>query len=240
MARGTALSVLRSMLKAEIGHNLQTGVAAAQDTELNQLLADQQELLWSEHQWRFLYTHEDIAMVANTRYYTAWSTVSFDLGFSKVEVKWGRDWIPVAEGISGEQYERVDPDLNQTRDPVERWQYNTADGKIEVWPVPSTSQTLRFWGQKVLGGFKTAGSFDDTKTADLDDLMIVLFAAAQKLKRMKQADWQDKLAQATKRLNTLRSVNLPDPVFVMSRDDFDRSTPRQSRRVVTAISNPNH
>src|ERR1044071_6149514 len=103
------------MLKAEIGGNLQTGVALAQDTELNQILADQQELLWSEHEWRFLYTHEDIPIVQGTRFYPLWSTVSFDLGFEKVEVKWGLDWIPVKEGISGEQYEQVDPDLGQTR-----------------------------------------------------------------------------------------------------------------------------
>lgn len=232
--------MLRSMLKAEVGHNLQSGVATAQDAELNQIISDIQQWCWSQHQWPFLYSHEDIGLIAGpgnaARFYNYPTTISIDYP-TQVETKWGDYWYPVDYGIHGEQYEQSDPDRNQTLDPVQRWQVSSST-QFEVWPVPASVQTLRFWGTKNLAGFKTAGSFDDTKTADLDDLMIVYYAAAEKLKRMKQADWQDKIQKATQLFNRLRSVNLPDSTFVMSQDDFDHG--KKPRRVITAIGNPNH
>lgn len=236
MARGTTLLVLRTMLKGEIGHNLQSGVATAQDAELNQILSDIQQWLWNKHLWYFLYTHEDIAAAISTRYYTNPSTVSLDKP-TQVESKWGNIWYPVDYGIHGEQYIQSDPDRSQVLDPIRRWQVYSST-QIEVWPVPATAQTLRFWGTRILTGFKTAGAFDDTKTADLDDLLIVYYAAAEKLKRMKQADWQDKLAKGQELYNDLRAVNAPDSTFIMSQSDFDHTPP--NRRVITAIGNTNH
>lgn len=224
------------MLKAEIGSNTTSGVATASDFEYNQILSDVQQWLWTQHQWPFLYTHEDIVLSVNTRYYNYPAIVSLDYP-TTVETKWGDYWYPVDYGIKGDQYAISDPDRNQTLDPAERWQIYSAT-QFEIWPVPATAQTLRFWGTRSLATLKNGSVFDDTKVADLDDLMIVYYAAAEKLQRLKQADAQTKLTKATALFNRLRTADRPNSVFVMSRDDFEQ-TPT-SRRVITIVGNPNH
>lgn len=231
MGRGTTLATLRYMLKSEIGHNLQTNVATAQDTELNQLLADMQQWVWSQYRWPFLYSHADVAATATTRYLTAPTAISLDYP-TKVEAKWGQLWFDVDYGISGEEYQVVDPDRQQTRDPIARWQIYSST-QIEVWPVPSTVQTLRFWGTKTLNALAS-----DTDTADLDDLLIVLFAAAEKLSRAKLADAPAKLNRAQQLFHRLRGADRPNTIFTLGGDGDETS--RSGTRYATIFSNQNH
>lgn len=226
MPRGTTLATLRSMLKTECGYNLQTGVAVAQDTELNGFLANMQQWLWSQYQWPFLYSHEDVATVAGTRYYNYPSTISLDYP-TKIETKWGVQWFPVDYGISGDEYEAVDPDRGQTIDPIRRWQ-NYTSTQMEIWPVPSTGQTLRFWGTKLLDPL-----ISDTDTADLDDLLIVLYAAAEKLSRNKQKDADEKRQRGLALFNRLRSASRPNVLFTMGGGSDSEE------KVLSIRSNPN-
>jgi hypothetical protein len=228
--RGTTLANLLLMLKKELGLSTTTGVGSGQDTELKGLLADMQQWLWSQHQWPFLYRREDIAMVGGTRYYNYPTVVSLDYP-TKVECKWGNFWFPVDYGIKGEQYEAVDPDQGRTLDPVARWQNYTAT-QYEVWPVPSTGTTLRWWGTSALTALTA-----DADTALLDDQLIVLFTAAEKLVRSKQADAGSKLARAKILFNRLRSADRPNTVFPLCGDPEWR---RRPYRVVGIVGNTNH
>jgi len=80
--------------------------------------------------------------------------------------------------------------------------YNTAEVTLfEIWPIPASSQTVRFTGQRNISPL-----IADTDTADLDDLMIVLFSAAEILTRNKQQDAPLKLQKAQSRLNYVRAA----------------------------------
>lgn len=221
------------MLKAELGYSLQSGVAVAQDTELNLLLSNMQKWIWAQYQWPFLYTHEDIAITATTRFYPQLSVVSLDYP-TKAETKWGLLWYDVDYGISGEQYEQVDPDRQETLDPIFRWQLvtSTSPPTIEVWPVPTSNQTLRFWGTKSLSALAS-----DSDTADLDDLLIVLFTAAEKLSRMKLRDAEAKLNKAQALFHRLRGADRPLMQFPLSGGTEQR---RRDQKVVSIVGNPNH
>lgn len=213
MARGTSLAVLRSMLKAEIGDFASAN--ATRDAQLNALLSNKQKLLATEHYWPFLERHWDVTATANTQYLSLPTTtagdpevvvLAIDLDtLPKVEVLYNNIYQPVINGIGEDEYNTFNFSLGQQSDPILRWRLATNPNEpddpnqFEVWPVPVTEQTLRFTGERAIQALTTDGN-----TADLDDLLIVLFVAADILARQKQADAQVKFQAAQRRLQWLR------------------------------------
>ncbi len=195
MARGTTLSNLRSMLKAELGEF--SGTNATRDAELDVRLSDKQKQLANEVQWSFLERRWNAAVPANQQF-TTFPIVDADFGesaiidldqISNVEVRWNQVYQPVVYGIGEDEYNTMDYSLGQQSDPIQRWREasnideTSSPNKFEVWPVPVTAQTIRFTGQRQL--LPLAASSD---TADLDDMLLVLGVAADLLTKSKQAD----------------------------------------------------
>ena len=69
---------------------------------------------------------------------------------------------------------------------------------------------VRIHGIKNLGGL-----INDSDKADLDDQLIVLYSAAEMLARQKQADAQNKLAQAQAHYNRLKARLAKTETFVI-------------------------
>ncbi len=230
--RGSTLLKIRTMLKAECGYNMDAGVATGEDKRFNMKLENMQQFLWSQYQWPFLYTHADVALVPNQRFYNFPAAVSFDYP-TMAEVYWVNLWMDVDFGIKGPQYSDVNPDLNQTLDPVQRWQNYTLT-QFEVWPMPGTGQTLRFWGTGSLPPLQA-----DVDVALLDDLLITYFTAAELLAKSKQQDAKSFLAKGTALFNRLKAADRPDMVFTLGGRDPD-STARRNQRIVGIVGNPNH
>jgi hypothetical protein len=212
MARGTALSVLLAMVKAEIGDN--SGTNSAADAAIQVQLSNLQKWLATEYDWPFLERRWDVAVPANTQFVTfptkddndATNTAQINFErMPKVEVFWNNVYQPVIYGIGIDEYNTLDFALQQQSDPIQRWRAATNPNEqanpntFEVWPVPVTAQTLRFTGQRAL--LPLAVSAD---TADLDDMLLVMGVAAEKLQRSKQADAQMKLAKFNNRLQFIR------------------------------------
>jgi hypothetical protein len=123
----------------------------------------------------------------------------------EVKVFFNNQYLPVDYGIGDDQYNFQNYALGQQSDPIRRWRWATNinetsnPNQFEVWPVPATSQKLRFFGQRAM---LTLASASDT--ADLDDMLLVKWVAGDILMRNKQADAQAKLAEAQKRLQWVR------------------------------------
>lgn len=206
MARGTALSDLMEMLKAEIGYSLEDGVAVAEDARLKILLSTTQKWLAADFDWPFLKRTGDVVMSAGDRAGVLPTTLDYErpvMVFSLYQ----NLWKSVTYGISPPDFNVWNSDNDERQDPVVKIQYAT-DTTFEVWPIPATDTIVRFTGRKRLNNLE-----EDGDTADLDDLLIVLFTAAELLANQKQADAQAKLARAQARLNTLKSV-YPAPLQV--------------------------
>lgn len=214
MARNTTLANATTMLKGELGISQASGVQTATDTELYTLIDNRQKWLSSEYDWPFLKERVDITVPAGTgdssRYHTLPTTLNFERPVV-VTSAYQTFWHPVEFGISELDYNSIPSGDGGTTarqmDPIQRWDWKAGDKtKIEVWPLPSTQQTLRFEGQKVLTDLKNGGaSYVTSQQLDLDDLLVVLFASATWLARMKKQDAKLKLAEAQNRLNYLRS-----------------------------------
>lgn len=214
MGRGTLLSALLTKLKAEVGDSLDA-TATGKDSVYAQLLSNKQQWLSTEFSWPFLEHRWDVAMVAGTRYYTLPTipstgdlgpTVAINLEHSvKTEVQFGSKWQDVDAGIGSQEFNFIDSDAGLTLDPVQRWRLATDSSdaananKFEVWPVPGIATIFRFTGQRAVTDLVVAGD-----KADLDDMLLVYFVAAELLARANQKDAQLKANLAQQRLIRLR------------------------------------
>ena len=208
MARGTLVSTLLSMLKAECGMSLDA-TASAKDAALIQLLSNKQLFLSAEYSWPYLKHKWNVDCAVNARYLDIPTqddrgenvTINFERPVI-TEVRFGNIWIPVEYGINAEQYSAIDPELGKTNSPIRNWQFSTNPNEssnanqFEIWPMAATVQTFRFTGQRVLNALAAT-----TDRADLDDLLIVLYTAADLVGPKQTAT---KVAAAQARLRQVR------------------------------------
>jgi hypothetical protein len=210
VARGTSLNELVTMVRQEAGHS--TNAALGQNTldGLKQKIRRQQEVLWLAHPWPHLRVERDITLAAGQRYYNPPTDLSLNHRIDAVGVKFEDLWRPVEHGITLDHYNSVDPEADERRDPVLCWELYEAE-QIEVWPLPETDgSTLRLRGIRNLGALVA-----DADTADIDDLLIVLFVAAELAAKQKQDDAQAKLQIAQSHLATLKAENSKNRNFVV-------------------------
>ena len=127
-------------------------------------------------------------------------------------LKWGNVWRVVDYGIEFANYSGLDPDNGTRADPVLRWDV-VSETQFEVWPVPASdgdaaapySNWVGFEGQKAVEQYVS-----DSNRADLDDIMISLYVAAELLTENGQKGAADaKLMAAEKRRTRLRG-NMAD------------------------------
>lgn len=251
MSRNTPLSVVRYYVKAESFQNLDS-TSSSDDSRLNQLIANVQRQLATSYDWAFLKKRWTFELGAGARY-VSFPTVddsgvtgspSFDRP-EKLMIKYASIWQPIEYGISEDpEFNYLDSDENQVLDPVQRWQFYD-ENKLEVWPLPASTQTLRYIGQRQLtplndvetlgtpGGGVVAvpgggtvvippgGSvWNDNATLDLDDLLVTYYTAAEWLGE-ENSKYKGLMSKAQSRLVALRGTNLSRTrTLIIGRDLF--------------------
>lgn len=181
--RGQTLSVLRTYLKGELRDAQETNTP--EDATYNYMLSAQQRDFCLQFDWPFLEHRWDLSCTAGTYYFDVPTTdirgASVAINFERpvvVERLYGGIYYPVVEGIGAPEYSVLAQ--GEELDPIQRWRMDTNvneaanAGEIEVWPTPATTATLRFTGQRVALDLD-----EDADTADLDDLLLVYWVAAQ-------------------------------------------------------------
>jgi hypothetical protein len=202
MARGTNLARIIMMYKAEVGASQSTAAGLNADSFIRELLSRVQEDLWLNYDWEFLRVTRDILTQAGQQFYAPPADLDFER-VQHVHVQWSGIWRPVIYGVDETQYNLQNPALNVRNDPVLRWQY--ADpGMIELWPLPATNNAaVRFRGIRRIGALQA-----DSDVAELDDRLVVLFAAAETLQDQKRPTAPAKLAASRQRLEQLRGRSI--------------------------------
>jgi hypothetical protein len=181
MARGTQLLQLVTMLRDESGRANSVAVGIDDLPQLKQVLRRTQEHLYDRHPdgWAHLRTVFDrIPLLAGDRYYDFPDTLNFDR-IEDVAVWDSSTPLSITRGIGFQEYAVYDSENDARAEPACRWdvRWTGTTEQIEIWPVPSTNnQALQFIGTRKL---RALIANDDV--CDLDDQMIVLFAAAELL-----------------------------------------------------------
>jgi len=226
MARGTTLGQLIEDLRAEAGHALSPALGASTRDVLKKVLQRQQKRLWEDYAWPFLRLTVDIPVQAGLRYYNVPNNMTYER-IERVEFKWGDRWQPLQYGINYEHYNQYDSDKDIRSYPLYRYR-EFGTNQIEVWPVPSQngSAANKEGLLRVVGIRNLNPLLADANTADLDDQLIVLYAAGEILTRQKAQDAKDKLAQAAAHYLRLKARNSKSAPFVISQDEPLAYTPK--------------
>jgi hypothetical protein len=215
MARGRQFSELIADLKDEIGHSSNVAVGVDYQTQLKYDINRAYESLYDDYFWPHLRLVADrIPLAAGDRFYDFPADMSLE-GLESVEVWYSNQPLPVERGVGMREYALLDPDADARSDPVQKWDTQwdagTSTVQIEVWPLPSSNnQELQ-----LIGKVKLSRLVEDADVCHLDDRLVVLFAAARRLKRSKSPDADLALAEAQQRLSTLRARTGPSARVIM-------------------------
>jgi hypothetical protein len=201
MARGTQLVQLVNQLKAETGHftAVNAGVSSLDNDKI--LLQRTQELLYDDYDWPFMRIMPFTQLNGGQQYYD----LPTDLNLERIElvqVWYGGQPHPIENGISYPEYAQYDSTSGVRCDPPRKWdiRWTGSSEQVEIWPIPAgNDQKLQWTGIRKLRPLVADGD-----VADLDDRLIVLFAAAEKLGRQNAKDAAAKAAAAQRRLEKLR------------------------------------
>ena len=228
MARNTTLQVLLDDLRAEAGHSLSANLGQATEAMMLKLLNRVQRRLWEDFSWPFLHTKKDIVLQAGQRYYNVPSGMTLE----RIEVasfKYGGAWVRLKYGIDPSHYNQYDSDTGKRSWPIMRYNaYGDSEGQIEVWPVPSNNgdATTGEGVVRLKGVLNLKPLSAKTDTADLDDQLIVLFAAGELLARQKSPDAQMKLAQANQHYMRVKGRLSKGEPIVFGNEEPDQYKPR--------------
>lgn len=184
--------------------------AAVRDAQVH-LLQRVQDWLWDEVDWAHLRVERMIELQAGQRIYDTPDDLPIER-LEKIDVRYGGDWCPLGVGVDPAHYALHDSYTDERSWPVERWRV-WEDEQIEIWPIPSENSarfddpaSREIEGQLRLTGIRKLRPFvADDDPADLDDRLIVLFAASETLAANGAPDAEMKAQAATRRLKALRA-----------------------------------
>jgi len=201
MARGTQLLALVDRLKDETGRSSAVSVGVDELPSLKNLLRRTQNWLYEDYDWPFLRVNRSTNLQAGERYYD----FPTDLNVERVEETvclYNTTRYPVLRGIEFDDYNTYDSDLDERSDPILKWDVRSINNveQAEVWPIPASNATKLLWrGIRALRPL-----IADADVCDLDDDLIVLFAASEILQRQKSSDAKAKLDFAQQHYTRLK------------------------------------
>lgn len=213
--RGRTLLYLLDGMRAEARMSLNPA-QNAQDREAQvKLLQRVQSDYWEDFDWPHLRVEREVAIQAGQRYFDVPDDIPLDR-LEKIEVFSSGIWQRLVPDITARQYAAFDSDLDQRSWPPRCWKIYEGE-LVEIWPVPlqdadpaTREGTLKFTGIR-----KLRRLVDDDDQADLDDRLIILSAAAERLSASGAKDAQLKLQKASQLYRSLRSGLTPNRRFRM-------------------------
>lgn len=201
MARKKTLVKLVDDLRAEIRASLNPAHnSQAHDAQVK-LLQRTQDWLYEDYDWPHLKIERLYPAQAGQRYYDFGA--DFDLErINEVSFKVDGRFRPLLPEITDAHYLAHDSDLDARAWPIRAWRIHEND-EVEAWPIADQNgDATTYEGYFKVKGIKRLAPFiADTDRADLDDRLIVLYAAAEMLGAK---EGQTKLSLANDRAATLR------------------------------------
>lgn len=235
---GATLASVMNLVKNEIRASLSAG--SADDAAIKQAIETKQEWLASMYDWSELedewpetvtgrYTAVPIVDVIGTSY-----SINFDRPVRLMR-KWNSVWDEMDFGITTENYNAYDSDDAESADPIQAWRFKPGNrASFEVWPIPATSTTVRFVGQRKLLTLRSGGVLTTTLTLDLDDMLVALAVAADFLSGKPEQAAKSDLFKS--RFTMVRGANksADERFFIGGGNQMTRQEIRRTKLIVVA------
>lgn len=225
MARGTTLEQLTVMMKAEVGATPKYDANTDMNFVYHQYLRRHYENLYDGWAWPFKRIERDVLTQAGERYYD-WPA---DIDVEQQLEFWVDEngtWIRLEQGIGPEQYNSYAE--GERQDYPYRWDWQGED-QFEVWPMSALDGVKL----RIIGTKNPNKLISESDTCDIDDQMVVLYAASELLLRddpnraqMKQNMAKQREAIVKAKLQTRKRLSM---------SGRDRSPPAYGSTKVIAI-----
>ncbi len=208
MARGTQLLELRKMLRAEAGHSTLVSAGVDNIPALDQKLRRVQTMLYDDYDWPFMETKPYLDIMQGEEFY---HLTEMQLESIKKVILWYNGQPrEITRGIGPTEYAQYNSSADERSSPIENWDIvSTGDAEsttaileqLEVWPKPDVNgMQLQFYGKR-----KLRPLIATTDVCDLDDLCIVLVAAADLLASQEDPAAKRVEAAANKRIAQMKA-----------------------------------
>lgn len=197
MARRTTLEDVRNQLKKECRRSSATSRATDNDEYLDALIRRYAEQIYMDYDWPWARMHKedgDKELAAGQRYYDFPTQLDVERTI-KLYRKYGNTWTELPQGITPIDYSAHDSDVDERADPALKWDVYD-ERQFEIWPLPASNGDIVRWD----GYRRMEALVDDTSRLDVDDMLVVLFAASEVLAGSNQKDAQLKAVAANRRL----------------------------------------
>lgn len=232
MTRKVQLLELVAQLRAETGRTQNVAAGVGELDNLKAILRRVQKQLYEGHDWAHMRVQKTLALAAGQRYYTLPTGLNFDR-IESVKLNYNNQYFDIDRYIDITDYSAYDSNATVPvrSNPALKWdiRYTGSTEQLEIWPIPNdNTQTLYFTGFQTLSDL-----VQDADRADLDDVLIILYAAAEMLARQGSKDAQSKQVQADKRLgDLLRNSAKAAPMIQMGLGGRDKISSNRTVLVV--------
>jgi hypothetical protein len=232
------LSDLVRQVRAEARLSTSSSKGLESEEYLIQIIRRIYETLWDDYDWeqaKLTRTDGEIAVVAGTYLYDLPANAYYE-GISKV---WTQDsggqWLELNYGIDRTHMNQHDSAADERADPVQRWAAHNAGTKtqIEIWPRPVSNGKIAIEGKR-----KPTTLKDGDSIVDLDDLVLVLLAAAEVMVDSKPKEAQMKSEAASMRLLKMRVRASPKTRWTIGRGQVNEIARKRGELNVQYSGNP--
>lgn len=201
MARGTQFGELINMFRDETGMANSRRLGKNQLPGIMALLRRTYRRLHTDYNWPHLKIERDKTLFAGQRYYAFPLELDFDRITMVTVREAGQDeWYPLAYGIDYRHLNTVASEDGEREDFPHSWEIYESD-QFQIWPIPeSEGHIVKFEGLS-----RALPLIAENEVLDLDDDLIVLYAAAEWLTRRRSADADVKLQLARQHYNRLKA-----------------------------------
>lgn len=199
MALGQTLASLIEGVQLELEQSNDPNRGQAFRPSLTRRIQREYRRLYHDFAWPHLCDWYDITTTAGLRHYGFPTEVLNLEQIIDLHQKWSGNWIPLTRGITLDDYNAHDSDEDERCDPALKWRPHGAH-EIEIWPLPASATTIRFWAKKAFTPLVA-----ETDLCDLDDDLVILHAAGAIVARRDREAATELLSRADSHYKTLRN-----------------------------------
>ena len=205
MSLGVSFGTIINNIREEAGISTVNTSNVDHLNKIKRKLKRHYQSLLDEYDWKHLDLKVGEAskdMVAGSRYYDFPTNLNTNK-ITKAWFYWGNQWVPLDEGITPAEYNAKDSDLDERSDPAIKWNWRS-ETQFEIWPVPASADgKIAFEGQRAAQAY-----VEDDDLADLDDIMLTLYVAAELLIKASKDEAEALILQANKRRDRMIVSNV--------------------------------
>lgn len=170
---GATLAELIEGVQLEIGHSTNPQVGVNMRDHIASAIRREYRRLHADFAWPHLLSWQTVPVQAGEQFPALPVGITLPRIVKVYHKAPQTSWQALDRTLGVEDYNEVDSDADERRDPICKWRADADLDRIEVWPLPLTAGLLR-----IVAKSERLPLEADTDICDLDADLVILFASA--------------------------------------------------------------